>query len=287
MKPAHHIATLATAIAAAASIRPPTPTPVSPIAEIETLDLSDPTPGEPIKEVQVEGPVEITPVTTIKRWLETAERMERAKVLCQVMAGLDLMSIHKNAGIKRGNNQNRKSQLETTFDQIVEQVGLTRPTAYRLIEMAKAAKPRLEKFHELKGLDLGSVPLDSLSAPQSAALEEATRKLTDGMSQQEFFRKMYKGGGAKKGGARDSEKEEPPTAEEAAAMAKAAALNDWSEITAQTHYYGTAFTLLEDSLVEAQIAELTNLIDARRQWLSKPIKARNPAEIQSALNTVS
>lgn len=70
------------------------------------------------------------------------------------------------------------------------ELGLSHTTAYRLMEMAEAARPRLKKTPELRDFDPTAQPVALLPAPQQEALESAVKKLTDGSTQARFMRDL-------------------------------------------------------------------------------------------------
>ena len=223
-----------------------------------------------------------------RQWLDAAKMFERGKLFSQVMVGFELMALHK----ANGTNPGRRTDLcDTTSSQVgkrldwtellQQEVALSQSTAYRYMEMAKLAAPRLKKLPELKGLDILGIPLDTLPEPVKEALEKGVRKLTDGKSQTDFFAELYKQGG--KGTGRepgcDNTKKKLTLSEEVE-IRKAKALQDWTDLAKQAGPYKDQFTLLTDDDVTAQIALIQQLLKPRQAWLKQPANKREPKLIE-------
>lgn len=132
-----------------------------------------------------------------RKWRDASVAMERGKLFCQVMLGFELVALRATIGLQQGGDHKTaegrsKSQSGTLiWDEALErELGLSRTTAYRLMEMAEAARPRLKKTPELRDFDPTAQPVALLPAPQQEALESAVKKLTDGSTQARFMRDL-------------------------------------------------------------------------------------------------
>lgn len=223
-------------------------------------------------------------VDSLRNWLAAAKKFETGKLFAQVMAGLELKALWKAADLKRGRPEKELSQLGTITDrdQIIAQVGLSKTQAYRLMEMAEAALPRLRKAPELAGLDILATPIGNLEAGAASALEGAVRKLTEGRSQQDFFAEMglYKKPSKGPGGAR--EPGEGASEEVTKELAIEQARNDFNVAERTLVIASVNFTLLVDQEVAAQVHVLQMMIDARNKWLRTP-KGRRDSTAVAAL----
>jgi hypothetical protein len=225
-----------------------------------------------------------------RQWLEAAKMFEQGKLFSQVMGGFELLALHKAHGVKAGNRVDLVSHnlpqdvggSKLSWPELVKkEAGISDQTAYRYMEMAKAAAPRLKKLPELKGLDILGIPLATLPEPAKEALEKGVRKLTDGKSQTDFFAELYKQGG--KGTGRPPGCDNTPkklTLSEEVAIRKAKALQDWTDLAKQFAPYKDQFTLLTDDDVTAQIALLEQALKARQAWLKQPANKRDPKAIE-------
>jgi len=216
-------------------------------------------------------------VDSLRNWLDAAKKFETGKLFAQVMAGLELKALWKAAGVKNGGDRKSDSQIGNLIghDEICAQVGLSKTQAYRLMEMAEAALPRLKKSPELAGLDILATPISSLTPESSSALEGAVRKLTEGRSQQDFFAEMglYKKPSKGPGGAREAGPESAVNEDVSRELAIQQAREDFNLAERTLVTAGANFTLLVDQEVAAQVHVLQMMIEARNKWLRVP-KAR-------------
>ena len=232
------------------------------------------------------SPTVVGTVESLKHWLSAASRFEQGKLFSQVMAGLELKALWKAAGIKNGGDRKSDSQVGKLIghDEICTAAGLSKTQAYRLMEMADAALPRLKKLPELAGLDLLAMPISSLTDSTAAALETAVRKLTDGKNQQDFFGELglYKRPAGSKGGAREAGPGKELSDDARKELLIQSARDDFNSIEVTLMTSGAAFTLLDDREVMAQIHVLQGAIEARNRWLRTP-KGRRDANAVGAI----
>lgn len=220
-------------------------------------------------------------VDSLRNWLDAAKKFETGKLFAQVMAGLELKALWKASGLSQGKRTDL-SQLGKSHDDICKEVGLSKTQAYRLMEMAEAALPRLRKAPELAGLDILATPIAAMEPATAGALEGAVRKLTEGRSQQDFFAEMglYKKPSKGPGGAR--EPGEGASEEVTKELAIEQARNDFNVAERTLVIAGANFTLLVDQEVAAQVHVLQMMIDARNKWLRTP-KGRRDSTAVAAL----
>jgi hypothetical protein len=228
-----------------------------------------------------------------RKWITAATRFEQCKLFCQVMLGFELMALRKTHGIEPGGDRKSASfkanshdgNLIAWEDVLVRETGLAQSTAYRFMDMAKAAAPRLKKLAALKDFVPGAQPIAALPAPQQEALETAVKKLTDGHTQKEFGEslglwKKPQGSGAtgRKPGEGGRKK---LSLSEQAELLKLQAIEDWKALEKSHTAYRHKFTVLTDLEVTAQIAALEKALTARKTWLKQPLNARDPKAIEA------
>ncbi len=112
-----------------------------------------------------------------------------------VLAGVELLRLKKELGVKRGGNRKDQSQnvLTLNWREAVEQnCGFSYQTGLNYMAMAEAAKKRIPL---LSTLPLLTTPLGELPELQQSQLLESTRKVTDGHTAQQL---MWDWGIAKK-----------------------------------------------------------------------------------------
>ena len=127
-------------------------------------------------------------------WVNAIKLFEVSRLAAQVLAGFELIQLHEHYAVKRGGDRRSKPHdAALNWETIVkERLGVSPDTAWRWMEMAKAARPRLKKlgagFGELIELMLtnpGAVQPDQLETVRGAVA-----KLTDGYTQLEFMEEM-------------------------------------------------------------------------------------------------
>lgn len=124
------------------------------------------------------------------------------------MAGFELTELNKiyNRQGKRGDLTSFHSETKLSWEEALkQQLGISKATAWRWMEMAKAARPRLAK----SDLQLGSILQKhpgSLTPAEQELLKRTVHKISDGRTQMEFLLEegMIKKpqGSAAKGGAK-------------------------------------------------------------------------------------
>lgn len=228
-----------------------------------------------------------------RRWRDGATAMEKGKLFCQVMLGFELVALRASIGLRNGGD--RKTEDGKSHSQagnviwaqaLESELGLSKTTAYRLIEMAEAAKPRLKKTPALRDFDPTTQPVASLPAPQQEALESAVKKLTDGSTQVEFMRelglaKIAQGGGAK-GRAKGEGGRKKLSPSEEAELLREIARDDWHALEGNLlGAYRSKFCFLSDPEVNAQVAALEKALEARKAWLKTKPEARDAQVIET------
>jgi hypothetical protein len=241
-----------------------------------TLQKIEPRPGN-------NSPVQITSTWDgVRYWRNAAQMFEEGKLFCNVMTGLELLSLYKANGIQRGGDRaNPQPAGLLTWEEICKkEAGISDDTARRYMDMAKVAAPRLKKLPALKNFDPFNTPFAKLAGPQREALTNAVKKLTDGKSQADFFDTLYKTGGKGTGRAPgcDNPRKNLSLSEEAA-LRKELAVGDWVAIWKILSAYQDKFLMLADHDVEAQVAVLEKHLAARRAWLKQPLNRRDPKAI--------
>lgn len=124
-----------------------------------------------------------------KRFIEAATLFQRASLAGQIMAGLELGELHKIY-----ESQGRRSDLTSSHnvtklsweEALEKEVGISRMTAWRWMEMGRAARPRLAKSDLELGAILEKNP-GSLTAAEQELLKKAVHKISDGKTQLEFM----------------------------------------------------------------------------------------------------
>lgn len=232
------------------------------------------------------NPVAITATWDgVRHWLNAAKMFEQGKLFSQVMTGFELLALKKAHGVAHGNNQHegRTSQIGKSTDDwetiLQTEAGLAQSTAYRYMDMAKAAAPRLKKLPALKNFDPTTTAISEMGRITRSELETAVKKLTDGKSQTDFFNELYK---QPSGNANPtSAPHKKLTLSEEAAAHQEMARVQWAAIDKQLGVYRDKFTVLTDSDGEAQIAILEQALNARRAWLKQPANNRQPKAIEA------
>lgn len=200
------------------------------------------------------GAVQIDPWAKARRLVEAATLFQRASLAAQILAGMELLTLHKRWGVKPGRPAKLPHDAVISpgskphdvalipgkwADAVKQQLGISCDTASRWMEMAKAAKPRLAKAD----LDLGAIlekNPGALTPAEQELLKKAVHKISDGRTQMEFLLecgavKAPQGSGAKGGNTRatltsgddtaDQGEGEPTAAEPAAWDPRAEKLN--------------------------------------------------------------
>lgn len=132
-----------------------------------------------------------------ERWLTAIKQLEVSRLAAQVMAGFELIHLHEHYRIKPGKRtdlMNLPHRVGGSWEELVkERLSISDQTAWRWMEMAKAARPRLKK---LGGENVGALIELMLTNPAAVPAEQieevqaAVSKLTDGRSQVEFMAEL-------------------------------------------------------------------------------------------------
>lgn len=234
-------------------------------------------------------PVTVTgTIEGARRWLDSARRLEEAKIFCQVMLGFELRVLW-TAAIKHGGDRksdeaksSRKNCDLITHDQICEALKLSEGSIRNYMAMADGCAPRLRKLPGLQGFDPATTPIAALPEKTQTALTTAVRKLTDGKTQVEFMRelgiaKLPPGAGATGRPKGEGGRPPAPSLGEQAEIMREMAAKDWAYLDdLLLHGYRSKFTLLNDAQVIGQIAALETALGARKTWLKTPAEKRDP-----------
>lgn len=215
----------------------------------------------------------------VRHWLNAAKLFEQGKLFSQVMTGFELLALQKANNVVSGKHLlSHDGKGSDDWETILEkEAGLSRSTAYRYMDMAKLAAPRLKKLPALKNFDPFSTSLATLGEPQREALTSAVKKLTDGKSQADFFEELYKGKGGSENPNPDGGKNRKTLSlSEEVVLRKEMALGQWQSIWRGLAAYTDKFLVLTDHEVEAQIATLEQALTARKAWLKQPLNHRQP-----------
>ena len=226
----------------------------------------------------------------VRHWINAAKMFEQGKLFSQVMTGFELLALQKAHNVVNGNNQHagrvsHDGKPTEDWETILQkEAGLAQSTAYRYMDMAKAAAPRLKKLPALKNFDPFTTSMATLAEPQREALATAVKKLTDGKSQADFFEELYKGtGGSANPNPEGGRTHKKLSLSEEAALRQECALLDWKAICKILAAYSDKFLVLTDPDVEAQIATLEQALNARKAWLKQPANNRDPRLITEML----
>ena len=201
------------------------PAPISPLPAMSKAHPKAPLSPAVIEIEPAPGAVQVDPWAKARRLVEAATLFQRASLAAQILAGLELLTLHKTWGVKRGGDRKSGSKphdvaliggegakphgvalIPKWSDAVKKHLGISDQTAARWMEMAKAAKPRLSK----SDLDLGSIlekNPGALTPAEQELLKKAVHKISDGRTQMEFLlecgvTKASQGSGAKGGNTR-------------------------------------------------------------------------------------
>ena len=224
----------------------------------------------------------------VRHWINAAKMFEQGKLFSQVMTGFELLALQKAHNIHNGGvhgSLSHDGKVKEDWETILQkEAGLAQSTAYRYMDMAKAAAPRLKKLPALKNFDPFTTSMATLAEPQREALATAVKKLTDGKSQADFFEELYKGtGGSANPNPEGGRTHKKLSLSEEAALRQECALLDWKAICKILAAYSDKFLVLTDPDVEAQIATLEQALNARKAWLKQPANNRDPRLITEML----
>lgn len=215
----------------------------------------------------------------VKYWAETAAKFHRAALAAQVMAGFDLLALHKDYRIFNGKRADIKGAA--SWDSLCEDhAGITHQRASEWMRMATAVRPRLAK---LDGHDRLRALLElhpsQWSTDDTSLITTAVRKLTDGYTQVEFMRELglakFAQGSKTTGGHHPGEDKEPLTMDQQIAIRTQIATQDAATLRKLFIATQDAWTLLQDAEIEAQISLLDSQSKARKRWLATPKKDRH------------
>ncbi len=224
-----------------------------------------------------------------RRWLDHSKYLQEAALFCQVMLGLELIALREST--PKTAHRPRKGETPAnvagvSFTAIAEkETGLSERTIRTFIRMAESALPRLRKHIALRGFDPQSQSLAPLPGPQKDALSAAVKKLTDGMTQQDFLVELGLAkapqGSAVKGGARERKAPLPP--EEQAEVEAGFARKDFQSAIISLRAIDIRFTLIPDAELEPLVLELESRLAIHRKWIETPESKRDIAAFELLL----
>jgi hypothetical protein len=226
----------------------------------------------------------------VRYWRNAAKMFEEGKLFCNVMTGLELLSLYKANGIQRGGDRaNPQAAGLLTWEEICKkEAGISDDTARRYMDMAKAAAPRLKKLPALKNFDPFTMPMAKLPELQREALTHAVKKLTDGKSQTDFFAELYKQPSGNPNPKDGGPKTKPTTAQQAEAAFNIAMENSGVMGKAVTASNKDFFLTARDNdlEVDAQIAVLEFALKLRTKYRNTP-RARRDAVVAEILKEIA
>lgn len=226
-----------------------------------------------------------------RRWRDAAVAMEEGKLFCQVMMGFELIALRAAVGVEHGKKTD-SSQLGKSADNWVEllekELGISKTSAYRLMEMAEGAKPRLKALPELREFDPSTVAVSALPEETHAALTKAVKKLTDGATQVEFMRELGLAKQPQGAGAKGREKGEggrpaAPGIGDQLAIRTELARDAFKRVGQILTDSGAAFVLLPDSETQAIESFLERQLAAVRKWNNTAPANRDARVIEEML----
>lgn len=257
-------------------------------------------------------------VLRLRQYVSTAQHLMKASLAMQVMAGFELSELKRLSPYRQGRKPvaGKKPQragfsngspdfpvvtkdagpnfenAATWEEWLHAEIGISADTAGRWMAMADAARTRLRRLDGFGDLvrDLMERPITALSGPELELLESAVKKLTDGRTQMDFLAELglaKKPGNPSLGGATQGGGPKSGVGLVDDAKIKAAAVEDWG--LAERYLVGGAasFTVLDDSLIEAQLDVLVRAAQIRREWLAANSKDRTPALVAQLAKTLT
>lgn len=239
-------------------------------------------------------------VDRVRQYSAASQAMSRASLAMQVMAGFELLELHKKSPYRHGGKR-QKPELQTVPESSPRvsdlkqgpydgchtwaefcgvACGISPDTARAWMAMAEAVKPRLKKLQGFGGLirELLTRPVSDLSADQTQLLTDAVSKITDGRTQLDFLSELglvKRPGNPNLGGATAGQRKGKGVIDDE--TVKSAAREEWDIAQKALIGQGMNFTVLPDSVVEGQIECLMRALHARREWIKTPLPKRNPA----------
>lgn len=230
-------------------------------------------------------PVEIKGTwDSAREWHGAAGQFERCKLYCQVMLGFELLALKKELRVAAGGD--RKSEEAGSNSQngnliwtqnLEKELGLSVSSAYRFMDMAKAASARLKKLPLLRGFDPKLIAIGDLSELQKDALQTGVRKLTDDLTQKEFGEQLglWKIPLGQNSGNHNAAGKVKLSLERQLEKAKAEADHGLRLICATLVNIGANWAALPDSDLESFDHYLDTWLKAKREWVNTPQDRRD------------
>ena len=239
-----------------------------------------------------------------RKWLAYAGQFERAKLYSLVMLGFELIELRRQNPAQPGRRTDLPDHsanaaktatsgqvgqgfpLHNTWEETVEEeLSIPARSAFRYMEMARLAAPRLRQTAGLGTIDMANTCIASLPADTKKVLADVVRKISDGKTQQEFCADLgiYKGLGGKTAGRKKGDGGRPPAPTDPAAIRRLR-LSQFREALGKCYSaladLKTGFLLAEDQdqvACEGLIAMLDNQSSAMKTWFNTPALKRDAA----------
>jgi len=123
----------------------------------------------------------------VRRYVDLAGLHLAASTAAQVLAGMELLALHQQfKGRGKRNDLNLHHDVRSWKEAVKDELGVSEMTAYRWMDMAKAARKRLAKDNT----DLAALldqPPAAMTEIERETLKRAVHKITDGATQSEFM----------------------------------------------------------------------------------------------------
>lgn len=211
---------------------------------------------------------------SVRRWADWATKFERGSLACQVMAGFGLLGLHEQY-VARPQIPGRSVSHDgtRTFKKLlIKELSISRTTAYRWMDMAKALRARYGDMTAPERMrTLLAVSPKDWTPGDSKLVQALVDQVTDGKTALGFLKEI--------GVTQIKKRAALPAPALAASKVidlKTAAAQ-WTSLQKQLHRYGKAYEVLGEESVQQQIVELASAVNVRQTWLENRLKARPAA----------
>lgn len=196
--------------------------------------------------------IKVDEVTTPDLWqpardyYSAAQRFLKASVACQVMLGFELVNLKKNLGYIQGGKRKKQKAHDALFasfeEHVKAEIGISKDTARRFINMSEAVKRRLKSCY--KNLPLLEKPITEYTDDELKILDKAVELATDGETQKSLLiewkiAKKPQGSACEGGDTTsddDDEEDEEPTMQQLAFALFASPLQDLCNLRTHGDY---------------------------------------------------